>query len=102
MTTVFEAVSDSTRRRILEQLKSSGPLSLSEIAAPLPMSRQAVTKHLNLLSDAGLVQVRWLGRVRLHELDPLPLRQVDDWLAPYSAFWDQALEQLEQHLEDNP
>jgi len=102
MANVFEAVSDSTRREILERLKSSGPLSLSEIAAPLPMTRQAVTKHLNLLRDAGLVKVWWAGRVRLHQLDPLPPRQVDEWLAPYSAFWSQALEQLDQHLKENP
>ncbi len=102
MTTVLEAVSDPTRRGILERLKNSGPLSLSEIAAPLPMTRQAATKHLNLLCDAGLVKVRWAGRVRLHQLDPLPLRQLDDWLAPYSSFWDQALEQLETHLKENP
>jgi DNA-binding transcriptional ArsR family regulator len=100
MATVFEAVSDPTRREILERLKSSGALSLSEIAAALPMTRQAVTKHLNLLRDAGLVKIRWAGRVRMHELDPLPLRQLDEWLAPYSVFWDQALAQLEQHLKE--
>lgn len=102
MTTVFEAVSDPTRRTILEQLKDSRALSLSEIAATLPMTRQAVTKHLNLLRDAGLIRVQWAGRVRLHELDPMPLRQVDEWLAPYSAFWDRTLGQLEQHLKENP
>jgi DNA-binding transcriptional ArsR family regulator len=102
MATVFEAVADPTRRAILEQLKSSPALSLSEIAAPLPMTRQAVTKHLNLLRDAGLVKVRWAGRVRMHELDPLPLRQVNEWLAPYSAFWDKALALLEQHLKETP
>jgi DNA-binding transcriptional ArsR family regulator len=102
MTTVFEAVSDPTRREILERLKSSGALSLTEIAAPLPMTRQAVTKHLDLLRDAGLVKVRRAGRVRMHHLDPLPLRQLDEWLAPYSAFWDQALGQLQQHLKENP
>lgn len=102
MATVFEAVSDSTRREILEQLRRSGPLSLTEIASPLPMTRQAVTKHLNLLRDAGLVRVHWAGRVRLHHLDPTPLRTVDEWLAPYSAFWDDALARLERHLEENP
>jgi DNA-binding transcriptional ArsR family regulator len=102
MTTVFAAVSDPTRREILERLRSAGPLSLSEIATQLPMTRQAVTKHLNLLSDAGLVRVRWTGRVRLHELDAGPLRDLDSWLEPYSAFWDDALARLERHLEENP
>lgn len=100
--TVFEAVADPTRREILERLKSLGSLSLSEIAAPLPMTRQAATKHLNLLCEAGLVRVHWAGRVRLHELDPEPLREIGAWLAPYSAFWDQALARLEKHLEENP
>jgi len=102
MPTVFEAVSDPTRRQILERLRDAGPLSLSEIAEPLPMTRQAVTKHLNLLCDAGLVKVRWAGRVRLHALDPGPLKEVDAWLEPYSAFWDEALARLERHLEESP
>lgn len=102
MTSVFEALSDPTRRRILARLRLGGHLSVNEIAADLPMTRQAVTKHLDLLREAGLVRVRWEGRRRLHELDPAPLKEVDDWLAPYSAFWDDTLAQLERHLEDNP
>lgn len=102
MTTVFTAVADPTRREILERLRSCGALSLSEIAARLPMTRQAVTKHLNLLCGAGLVKVRRKGRMRLHELDAEPLRDMGAWLEPYSAFWDDALARLERHLEENP
>jgi len=102
MTTIFEAVSDPTRRQILEHLKSSGPRSLTQIATPLPMTRQAVTKHLNLLCDAGLVRVRWEGRARLHRLDPEPLRELERWLEPFSAFWDGTLAQLDRHLKENP
>ena len=102
MTTVFEALSDNTRRAILRQLRLEGPLSVSTIAAGLPMTRQAVTKHLDLLQQAGLIHIRWEGRRRLHELDGQPLKEVEDWLAPYSAFWDETLERLERHLEENP
>jgi DNA-binding transcriptional ArsR family regulator len=102
MLNVFEALADPTRRAILAQLRDDGALSLSEVAEGLPMTRQAVTKHLDLLRDTGLVRVRRRGRERLHELDPQPLREVDEWLAPYSAFWDESLARLERHLEGNP
>lgn len=102
MTSVFEAVSDPTRRKILARLRLGGALSVNEIANGLPMTRQAATKHLNLLCESGLVRIRWEGRRRLHELDPSPLKEVDEWLAPYAAFWEEALAQLEHHLEDNP
>lgn len=102
MPSVFEAVADPTRRGILARLRSGEPLSVSEISARLPITRQAVTKHLDVLRDAGLVRVRWEGRQRLHELDARPLQQVDEWLEPYAAFWDDALERLERHLKENP
>ncbi|MDX1643245.1 MAG: metalloregulator ArsR/SmtB family transcription factor [Thermoanaerobaculia bacterium] len=102
MPSVFEAVADPTRRGILARLRSGDALSVSDIAAELPMTRQAVTKHLDLLRDAGLIHVRWRGRERLHELDARPLREVDEWLEPYSAFWDDALGRLERHLKENP
>ena len=102
MTTVFDALSDKTRRGILSRLRLAGPQSVSDLTADLPMTRQAVTKHLDLLHEAGLIHIRWEGRVRLHELDGRPLKEVEDWLAPYSAFWDETLERLEKHLEDNP
>jgi DNA-binding transcriptional ArsR family regulator len=102
MSSVFEALSDPTRREILSRLRLRGALSVSEASDRLPMTRQAVTKHLDLLRDSGLVRVRWQGRQRLHELDPGPLREVERWLAPYSAFWDESLARLERHLEENP
>ena len=98
MENVFAAVADSTRRRILEQLRSLGPLSIQELAAPLPMSRQAVTKHLKILLESGLVETRWAGRKRIHSLVAQPLREVEQWLRPYAEFWDDRLERLTQHL----
>ena len=100
--TVFEAVSDGTRRQILAQLRDRGPATLSELAEPLPMSRQAVTKHLDSLSSAGLVTVRREGRTRVHELELGPLRELEDWLAPYAAEWDDRLARLQRHLGSDP
>ena len=74
-------------------------MSVSELTAQLPMTRQAVTKHLDRLEDAGLIRVRRRGRERLHEVDPMPLQAVDDWLAPYAKAWDERLAALQAHLD---
>jgi DNA-binding transcriptional ArsR family regulator len=95
----FHALADPTRREILERLRRYGPLSVSEIAKGLPMTRQAVTKHLDALAAAGLVTIRRLGRERIHELDPEPLRELHLWLAPYEAEWDRRLDRLRRHLD---
>ncbi len=76
-------------------------MSLNELAAPLAMSRQAVTKHLATLEHAGLVEIEWKGRVKLHRLNAEPLKAVEDWLAPYSAAWDRRLDRLRRHLEES-
>lgn len=94
----FHAVADPTRRKILDRLRVSGVLSINEVARGLPMTRQAVTKHLDALSAAGLVRVRRVGRERLHELDPEPLRALTEWLAPYEAEWERRLDRLREHL----
>lgn len=97
---VFNAVADPTRRRILERLRADGPLSIKELAVPLPISRQAVTKHLDALRAAGLIRMQRAGRERLHFLVADPLREVADWLEPYAEEWDRRLERLKQHLEE--
>lgn len=102
METVFEAVADPTRRAILDRLRTSGPLSVRQLGEPLPMTRQAVTKHLDVLCRSGLVRARRVGRERLHELDPEPLKALDDWLAPYAAAWDERLARLRDYLEEEP
>jgi DNA-binding transcriptional ArsR family regulator len=98
----FDAMADPTRRELLERLRRSGPLSLSDLTAGLPISRQAVTKHLERLRAAGLLRVHRRGRERIHELDPAPMRAVADFLEPYAAAWDDRLARLERHLEENP
>lgn len=102
MDLVFQAVADATRRGLLARLRDEGALSVTALARPLPMSRQAVSKHLEALGDAGLVDVEWQGRVKLHRLNPEPLLGMSDWLAPYEAAWDRRLARLEKHLKENP
>jgi DNA-binding transcriptional ArsR family regulator len=97
---VFDALSDPTRRALLDRLRADGPLSLSALAERQPMTRQAVAKHLDALHRAGLVRMWHSGRQRLHALEPHPLREVTDWLAPYAAAWDDRLARLQRHLEE--
>ena len=100
MITPFHAVADPTRREILERLRTSGPLSLSEVASGLPMSRQAVTKHLHVLFNARLVRSFRRGRQHIWELEPDRLADARDYLERIDAQWDAALERLEAFLED--
>jgi DNA-binding transcriptional ArsR family regulator len=97
----FEAIADPTRRALLDRLRAGGAQSITDLAADLPMTRQAVTKHLDALAAARLVRVRHSGRERLHELDGRPLREVDEWLRPYADAWDRRLDALKAHLEED-
>ncbi len=100
MPDIFLAISDSTRRRILNRLRIQGSLSVTELAEPLSITRQAVTKHLDVLEGAGLLEHSRQGRKRIHRLKAQPLEDVADWLAPYAAAWDRRLSRLKTHLEE--
>jgi DNA-binding transcriptional ArsR family regulator len=103
MDAIFAAVADPTRRELLARLRAGDGLSIADLSRDLPMTRQAVTKHLDALRQAGLVRVRRQGRERLHDLDAAPLAAVDDWLRPYAEAWDQRIDRLRHHLgEDGP
>lgn len=101
MDAVLAAVADPTRRVLLERLRSGGGQSIADLAAGLPMTRQAVTKHLDALRLAGLVRIRRDGRERLHDLDARPLEAIDDWLRPYEAAWDRRIDALRKHLGED-
>lgn len=93
----FEAIADPTRRRVLELL-SEGDLTAGQIAASFTVSRPAVSRHLRVLREAGLVRSRREAQRRVYALDPAPLSEVDAWLAAYRPFWSGRLDLLEQHL----
>src|SRR5690242_10847135 len=98
---VFETLAEPNRRRILDELRG-GERPVGELVAALHVSQPAVSKHLKVLRDAGLVEVRGDKQRRLYRLRPEPLRVVDDWLAPYRARWDDALDALETRLAERP
>jgi DNA-binding transcriptional ArsR family regulator len=95
--TVFEALADPTRRRVLELL-AERERTAGEIASAFTVSRPAVSRHLRVLREAGLVQSRRDAQRRVYGLDPAPLAELDSWLATYRPFWRERLDLLEQHL----
>lgn len=100
MEKVLQALADPTRRRILDLLMP-GELSAGELARRFPeISRPAVSQHLAVLREAGLVSERQEGRFRLYKLEPEPLREVwTGWLAKYERFWDDRLGALKRLVE---
>lgn len=88
--TVFRALSDPTRRSILRRLAGGGAL-VKDLAEPFAMSKQAVSKHLHVLEEAGLVEKVAEGRSTRVRLRAEPLRQVEDWISFYSGFWSGSL-----------
>lgn len=95
---VFRAIADPTRRSILSLLAGQEQ-TLGEIASNFEISRPAVTKHLKILREGGLVTVRAQGREKLHTLQPEALKSVSEWLTFFSPFWDEKLDQLKQAVE---
>ncbi len=101
MAMTFEILAEPTRRRILDLLRER-ERSVGELVAALALSQPGVSKHLRVLREAGLVDVRKEGRTRWYSLRPQPLAEVDRWLEPYRAYWNGRLDALERHLEENP
>jgi DNA-binding transcriptional ArsR family regulator len=102
MDDAFQALGDPTRRSLLSRLRVEGPLSLTELADGLPMTRQGVAKHVVALKASGLIRAEKVGREQIHHLNAEPLREVREWLAPYEAEWDRRLSRLGRYLEENP
>ena len=97
---VFDALADPNRRYVLEALASRDTVTATELAAELPVTRQAVAKHLAALNQAGLVESRREGRETLYQLTPAPLGAAMDWMASVGADWDARLAALRKHLRN--
>ena len=101
MDDVFKALADASRRKLLDALYEKSGQTLAELGAHLAMTRQAVTKHLNLLERANLIAVLWRGREKLHYLNPVPIHEISErWISKYERHSLQALADLKRHLEN--
>ena len=95
---VFQAIADPTRRMLL-RLLADEEMSVTKISRHFPMSRTAVSKHLRVLSNAGLVGEQKRGRERRYRLQPEPLLEVKQWLSFYERFWDKKMAMLKNFVE---
>ncbi|WP_031172519.1 ArsR/SmtB family transcription factor [Streptosporangium roseum] len=97
---VFAALTDPTRRALLEELGRAGPATVTDLARRLPISRQAIAKHLGQLAEAGLISVgEPAGRRHPYRLEPAAIRTAQLWLARLASRWDDRLAALEGALE---
>lgn len=95
---VLDVIAEPTRRRILDAVRE-GERSVGELVEEVGMHQPGVSRHLKVLRDAGLVEVRRDAQRRLYRLRPDPLMALDDWLEPYRREWANRLDSLERHLE---
>jgi DNA-binding transcriptional ArsR family regulator len=93
MEAVLRAVADESRRKMLDDL-ARGPATAGELAALLPIARPGVSRHLRVLREAGLVEVRQEAQRRIYSLRLEPLAEVDEWLGRYRGLWEQRLDAL--------
>ena len=101
MASTFEVLAEPRRREILDLLRG-GEHPVGELVRRLGLTQPAVSKHLRVLRDAGLVDVRHEAQRRWYRLRAAPLAEVDSWLAPYRRMWEGSLDALERHLEQMP
>jgi DNA-binding transcriptional ArsR family regulator len=99
--TAYAALAEPHRRQILDLLRER-ERSVNDLVARLRISQPGVSKHLRVLRESGLVDVRPEGRQRWYGLRAQPLAEVDVWLEPYRKYWSGRLDALERHLEENP
>jgi DNA-binding transcriptional ArsR family regulator len=91
-------LAEPTRRRIVDALRQADS-SVGELVGVLGMSQPAVSKHLRVLRDAGVVSARIRAQQRIYRLEPGPFRELDAWLTPYRRLWTRHLDKLERHLD---
>jgi DNA-binding transcriptional ArsR family regulator len=94
----FDVLAEPTRRRILDLLREDES-PVGELVTRLKVSQPGVSKHLRVLREAGLVEVRADAQRRLYRVRPEPLAEIDEWLAPYRRLWAARLDALERHLD---
>jgi DNA-binding transcriptional ArsR family regulator len=99
LSTTFAALADPTRRAILARL-ATGEATVTELAEPFEMSLPAVSKHLKVLENAGLITRTRTAQWRPCRLEVTPLKQATDWLAEYRHFWEGSFDRLDEHLRD--
>lgn len=97
MDAVLQALADPSRRTVLEILRSH-PATAGELAEALPIARPGVSRHLRVLREAGLVEVRRDAQRRIYTLHPQPLAEVDEWLGPYRALWRNRFDALHTEI----
>jgi DNA-binding transcriptional ArsR family regulator len=100
LSTTFAALADPTRRAILARL-SHGEATVNELAAPFPISIQAVSKHLRVLERAGLIDRGRTAQLRPSRLRVAPLKDAADWLETYRRFWNASFDRLDERLQES-
>ena len=95
---VFHALSNATRRRVLERL-SAGPATVTDLAAPFDMQLPSFVQHLSVLERSRLVKSKKRGRVRTYEIAPERFKVVDEWLAARRQLWEARLDRFDQHVK---
>lgn len=95
---VFQAIADPTRRQIINMVAHQS-LNVNAVAEKFDVSRTAIYKHIKLLTECGLIEVKQKGRERFCEAKLEKLNQVSDWVAQYKQFWEQKLDSLENYLD---
>ena len=98
MTAALDVLSEPSRRRILDLLRTE-ERAVGDLVAALGASQPAVSKHLRVLREAGLVEARVDAQRRLYRVRPEPLQEIDAWLEPYRRLWESRLDDLERHLD---
>jgi DNA-binding transcriptional ArsR family regulator len=101
MVTLFEAIAEPNRRHILDLLRTE-ERPVGDLVEQVQLSQPAVSKHLRILRQAGLVEVRPDAQRRIYRICPGPLSELNDWLQPYRQMWESALDDLQQHLDNMP
>lgn len=97
---VFQAIADPTRRHILTLL-AAAPLNLNSVAERFDISRPAISKHIKILTECGLIKIKRHGRERICEPDFKKLQEIEKWVSDFSGFWENKLDALGDFLEKN-